>query len=316
MYVHSAAKAGRDAGELAGLEPVGVFATRHIEDILALKPDCVLYMPHSLDYDEICQLLESGANIVTTRMELHTPDSLEPDIRSRIETACEFGNSSIHATGASPGFITEAMPIVLTSIQRRLDCITIFEYADCSTRNSPEMLFEMMGFGASPEAGPNQHILDHHKLSFGPTISLMTKSFGLTLDSIEATGALGIARNDVHIAAGVVPAGTVAATRTTVAGMRNGKPVMQLVANWYVASDVDTTDNQLWDFRESGWRVLVDGDCPLDVAITFPVAPEDYAEMTPGLTAHRPVNAIPYVCDAPPGLQTCVDLPQIIGRFG
>jgi 4-hydroxy-tetrahydrodipicolinate reductase len=37
----------------------------------------------------------------------------------------------------------------LASIQRRLDCLTVFEYADSSSRNSPEMLCEMMGFGTA-----------------------------------------------------------------------------------------------------------------------------------------------------------------------
>jgi 4-hydroxy-tetrahydrodipicolinate reductase len=36
------------------------------------------------------------------------------------------------------------------------------------------------------------------------------------------------------------------------------------------------------------------------------------AATTPGYTAHRAVNAIPYVCAAPPGIRTSVDLPQII----
>ena len=44
-------------------------------------------------------------------------------------------------------------------------------------------------------------------------------------------------------------------------------------------------------------------------------APEDYAATTPGLTAHRPVNAIPYVVAAAPGIVTTVDLGQVIPRF-
>lgn len=60
----------------------------------------------------------------------------------------------------------------------------------------------------------------------------------------------------------------------------------------------------------------MDGDVPLDVGITFPIAPELYADMTPNMTAHRPINAIPYVCAAPPGIRTTVDLPQIIARIG
>ena len=67
--------------------------------------------------------------------------------------------------------------------------------------------------------------------------------------------------------------------------------------------------------RESGWRVLVEGDTPLRVDISYPVAPEDYADFTPGLTAHRPVNAIPAVCAAAPGIRTTMDLPQVVPTF-
>jgi 2,4-diaminopentanoate dehydrogenase len=316
VWVHSESKVGRDAGELAGLKPIGVAATNRIEDVIALKPDCVLYMPHVCNFDEICRILESGANIVTTRMELQNPVALDAAIYARVEAACQRGNSSIHGTGVSPGFITEAMPIVLASIQRRLDNLSILEFADCSERNSPEMLFEMMGFGKL--GGPaNQAQLDHARTSFAPSLQLVAAALGLTVDNIEVYGAQGLARKDVHIAAGIVPAGTVAAMKTTVTCMRNGKPLMSFTSTWFVSDDVETSDGKQWEFRkEAGWRVVLQGDCPLDISITFPVAPEDYADMTPGLTAHRPINAVPYVCDAPAGIRTTVDLPQIIARLG
>jgi len=315
VYVHSANKVGRDAGELAGIKPIGVRATNSIEDVIALKPDCVLYMPHVCNYDEICRLLESGSNIVTTRMELQNPAALDPAVCARVEKACQRGNSSIHATGASPGFITEAVPIVLASIQRRLDNLTINEFADCSSRDSPEMLFDMMGFGRKP--GPaNQAHLDHARLSFAPSLQLVATALGLPIEKFEVHGAVGVARKDVQIAAGTVPAGTVAATRTILSGMRGGKALMTMTTTWFVSTDVDTSDGKQWEFRTpSGWHVVLQGDCPLELSISYPVAPEDYADMTPGLTAHRPVNAVPYVCDAPAGIRTTVDLPQIIPRL-
>src|SRR5438067_2277791 len=98
VWVHSPAKEGRDAGELAGAAPVGVKATNSIEDVLALRPDCVLYMPHVCDYDEICRILESGSNIVTTRMELQNIAAFDPAACARIEAACQRGGASIHAT--------------------------------------------------------------------------------------------------------------------------------------------------------------------------------------------------------------------------
>jgi len=42
VLVHSEAKEGKDAGELCGLPPTGVIATRAIDKIIALKPDCVV----------------------------------------------------------------------------------------------------------------------------------------------------------------------------------------------------------------------------------------------------------------------------------
>lgn len=316
VWVSNPDKVGRDAGELAGVAPVGIKATNSIEDVLALKPDCVLYMPHVNVVDEVCRMLEAGINIVSTRMEYQNPAGLDPADRARIEEACRKGKTSIHATGSSPGFITEAIPIVLTSISRSLDRVTISEFADTSSRNSPEMLFgPMMGFAAKP-GNLNQAMMEHMRGSFSPSIGLIAQAVGLPFDDVQVRGAQGIARKDTQIAAGLVPAGTVAATRTVVSGLHRGKPVMNFEAIWYVSSDVDTSDGEDWNFRDSGWRVLVEGDTPLEVTIRFPVPEERYADFTPNLTAHRPINAIPFVVAAEPGFATTVDLPQVIARLG
>lgn len=316
VWVHGAGKVGKDAGELAGVAPIGVKAVNSLEEVLALKADCVLYMPHVFDADEVCKILESGANVVSTRMELQNPAAYDPTMAARVEAACQKGGTSVHASGSSPGFITEAMPIVMASIQRRLDSFRIDEFADCSSRNSPEMLFEMMGFGA-PAGKVSDGQLHHAELCFGSSLQLVATALGMPLERFEVTGAQGLARQDVHIAAGVVPKGTVAATRTTLTGYHKGKPLMTMCTTWFISADVDTSDGEAWEFRSpSGWHVVMMGDCPLDLSISYPVAPENYADMTPGLTAHRPVNAIPYVCDASPGIKTTVDLPQIIARLG
>ena len=69
VYVYSEGKEGRDAGELCGRAPIGVTATRSIDAIVALEPDCILYMADRADIDVLCRLLESGANVVSTRSE-------------------------------------------------------------------------------------------------------------------------------------------------------------------------------------------------------------------------------------------------------
>jgi 2,4-diaminopentanoate dehydrogenase len=310
LYVSSPEKAGKDAGELCGLAPTGVKATNSAEELIATGADCVLYMRQGIDWDEVCALLESGKNISTTRGEFHNPAMMNPARREQVEAACRTGATSVYSTGSSPGFSTEALVIPLLSLSRRLDCLTIDEFADVSSRNSPDMLFRIMGFGA-PMGPFDQRRADHLKYDFGNSLGVIADAIGLPFDEIEAFGELSPTRSDLPIAAGTVQAGTVGAMRTTITGKHKGKPVLRFRANWYVTTDVEHD----WDLRDSGWRVQIEGDTPLDVGIGFPVTPEEYPLFTPGLTAHRAVNAVPMVCEAPPGIRTTVDMAQVIPVF-
>lgn len=310
LWVHSDDKVGRDAGELVGRDPVGILATNDIEEIAALDSDCVLYMPRALIIDEVCRLLASGANVVTTRGELHHPPSMDPEVRDHIESACAAGGTSIHSTGSSPGFITEAIPLVLTSIQRRFDGLVIDEYADLSRRDSPDLLFNIMGFGQAP-ADMSAGRLEHGKWSFGPSLRVVADAIGLPLDDVTAHGEVAVAPHDIEITAGTIAAGTVAAQRTVVAGIHQGRTILQFRSNWYCSTDLDPQ----WDLRRTGWRVKVDGDAPLDVDLPFPFGLEEMAERSPSYTANRAVNAIAAVCAATPGIRMTTDLPQVIATF-
>src|SRR2546423_14379104 len=68
VLVHSPDKAGRDAGELAGLAPVGVAATTDPDEIIGLGADCVSYTatgdlrPDDAVAD-MARILEAGANV-------------------------------------------------------------------------------------------------------------------------------------------------------------------------------------------------------------------------------------------------------------
>lgn len=311
LWVSSPSKVGGDAGVLAGLPPCGILATDSVDEMVALDADCVLYMRPGTDYDEVCRLLASGKNIVATTGDFHHPDSMDQSLRARIEEACRTGAASIYDTGSSPGFITEALPIVLLSLTRRLDCLTVDEFADLSTRNSPDLLFNTMGFGrASAEFDPRR--VEHLKSHFATSLAQLADAHGIAIEAWEGFGEYSPAKRDVTISAGTIRAGRTAAQRLTIQGMRGSKPVLRFRANWFCSPDIEASD---WQLRESGWRVQVEGDTPLDVHITYPVSPEHYAAFTPGLTAHRPVNAIPMVCQAAPGIRTTVDLPQVVARL-
>ena len=311
LWVSSPEKAGKDAGELAGRAANGVKATNSVDELAALDADCVLYMRKGTDYDEIARLLASGKNVITTTGEFHHVPSIPPDERGKIDQACRDGNTSLYDTGCSPGFITEALPIVLLSLARRVDCVTIDEFADCSSRNSPDMLFNVMGFN-QPSCDFDQHRVGHLKAHFATSLAQLADAIGLEIDEWQGFGEYSATRSKAEIAAGTIEAGYTGAQRITIQGVSQGKPKLRIRLNWYVSRDI--VDD--WELGPvGGWRILIEGDTPLDVRITYPVAPEDYADFTPGLTAHRPVNAIPMVCAAEPGIRTTVDLPQVIARL-
>src|SRR5262252_52524 len=75
VLVHSPDKAGRDAGELAGLPPTGVTATTDPDEIGGLGADCVSYTATGdLRPDEavvdMARILEAGTNVVSTSVVL------------------------------------------------------------------------------------------------------------------------------------------------------------------------------------------------------------------------------------------------------
>jgi hypothetical protein len=310
VYVHGPDKVGLDAGELCNMTATGVIATDNVDAIVKSGADCVLYMPSTPDLDELCRLLASGINVVTTCGLFHHPATMDPDVRAKVRAACELGGASVHSTGSSPGFITEAVPLVMTSIQRRLNALTIDEYADLSQRNSPELLFDLMGFGRP--AGPfEQFRADYLRSSFGPSLQLVADAVGLPLDTVEASGELATASRETTIAAGTLHAGTVAAQRITIAGMRGGRPLLQFRATWYCSADLQPA----WDVRDTGWHVSVDGDAPLEVDLRMPIPLDRMAAVSPAYTANRAVNAVPYVCAAPSGIRSTLDLPQVVASL-
>ena len=167
-----------------------------------------------------------------------------------------------------------------------------------------------MGFGGEPDTFGDAR-WSFGAESFGPTLRLLADALSLPLDAVGSGGEVAVAAATTEIAAGTVRAGTVAAQRMRVSGMRAGRPLLEFVATWYCATELEPA----WDLGATGWRLTVAGDAPLDIEMRFAVSLEDMAATSPGYTANRAVNAVRVVCQAAPGIRTTVDLPQIIGTL-
>lgn len=313
LHVHSEDKEGKDAGVLAGISPVGILATRGIEHVVALKPDCVLYMQEGFDLDDLTRLLSCGINVVTTRSEFFYAAAMDPTVRDRIEQACQQGRTSIHATGSSPGFSTTTMPLTLVYPMRRLDELTIDEYADIPASVGPDMITKVMHFGAPVDKTEmNPRLLEGTAVGYKQSLAAFADAIGLPLDGFEVRGDIARATEPFTLSDGsIIEKGTMAAQRITVAGLRNGNPFLTFHAHWFCTPHLD----QEWNISGEGWLFTTKGDAPMQVRVTYGRTDEGYSEHLAGYTAHPAVNAIPYVVEAKPGIRTIFDLPLMVSRF-
>jgi 2,4-diaminopentanoate dehydrogenase len=311
VYVHSEAKEGRDAGELCGLAPIGVKATRDIDKIIALKPDCVVAVQEGANVEDVCRFLEAGINIATSRVDYLEPDYMDPEVRRRTEAACRKGKSSIHATGSSPGFSSEALPLIAATMSRRMEVMTIDEFADIPL-SCPDVQVVGMGFGQAPGDKFNPQLLAHIAHGFKQSVNLVAKALNVTLDNIETMGETANAKERFVLPGGTpIEKGTIAAQRINVLGVRKGKPIIRYRINWYTTKNVDRD----WNLRNNGWRLLIEGETPIEINVSFPVAPDKASAAMAALTAYSVINAVQYVCAAPPGIQTTANLPILVPRM-
>jgi hypothetical protein len=318
LLVHSPDKAGRDAGELAGLGPVGVTATTDPDDILKLGADCVSYMatgdlrPDDAVAD-MSRVLEAGTNVVSTSVvPLIYPPSAPARYREPLATACKAGGVSCFTTGIDPGFANDLIPFAFLGSVERVDSVRVMEILDYSTYLQADVLFDIMGFGKPLEELPLLLQPGVIGLAWGGTVGVLAAGLGAELDDIREVHERVPAARDYPTPLGTIAEGTTAGMRFEVQGMVGGEPriILEHVTriNEEVAPDWPKLSGQ------GGYRVDIEGNPSLHCQFHF--EGEDGDHNTGGLTATamRCLNAIPAVCDAEPGVLSVLDLPLVTGR--
>jgi len=175
---------------------------------------------------------------------------------------------------------------------------------------------EIMLFGKRPEDAAQSPMLELLGNGFGQSIDMVAAGLGATLDAARRTRhEVAVATCDIDTPVGIISKGTVAAQRFTWQGTRGGVPLVTARTNWFMGDGHLDPD---WRLGEERFEVAIDGDPPLS-AVFHGVHPPELGknlDRIPGIvgTAMHCVNAIPYVCAAPPGIRTYLDLPLVSGR--
>jgi 2,4-diaminopentanoate dehydrogenase len=318
VWVHGPDKVGKDAGELCGSSPVGVRATNDADALIALKPDCVSYMatgdlrPHEA-VDDMCRILESGANVVSTSVvPLVYPPTSEPRAVARLEAACRVGGTSCFTSGIDPGFANDLLPLTLLGACERVESVRVMEILNYDTYDQAEVLFETMGFGQPLDSTPLLLFPGALTLAWGGVVAMIAAGLGVELDEIRETSERRPADTSFDIAAGHVEAGTTAALRFEVQGIVNGRAA--IVVEHVTRLHDDLAPDWPQPAGHGSYRILVEGSPTMKCELELTDRAGDHNAAGLTVTAMRLLNAIPAVCDAPPGLLSTLDLPLVTGR--
>lgn len=307
-------KAGRDAGEIAGVGDIGVRATHDVEAIVALDADCVMYAPLWNDVETVCRLLRSGKNVVGTTGPYFPTEASRAEF-DQIEQACRDGGTSFHASGIHPGYAGDLLPLTLARIASRVDRIHVYEVVNF--REDPSKYIKLVGMGADPDVFRSRPSLLRQALPhFAQSMAMIVAGLGKAIDRVTADLEIATATSDIAYEAaegtdmpgmvGVVRAGTVAAQHHQWTAWVDGAPLVVFHAV-YTMGDDDIEPR--WDWGATRYRLVIQGDPPTELTLQGAPNP-DGTFRHPGYTwtAMAAVNAIPAVCDAAPGVLTHLDL--------
>ncbi len=313
-WVHSADKAGRDVGDLAGVDPIGVAATNSVEDILALDADAVIYAPLLPNPDEVAALLRSGKNVVTPVGWFYPGEKESAPLR----TAAVEGGVTLHGTGIAPGGISDKFPLMMSIMSTGVTFVRAEEFSDLRTYDAPDVLRYVMGFGDTPEkalTGPMQKLLDG---GFIQSVKMIVDTMGFNADpQIRATQEIAVATAPIDSPMGAIEPGQVAGRRFHWEALVGDEVVVRVTVNWLMGQE---NLDPPWDFGPAGERYEMEAKGNPDFAVTIKgFQPESVAEgleCNNGIvaTAAHCVNSVPAVCAAAPGVATYLDLPLISAK--
>lgn len=319
VRVYSDDKSGVDAGTLLGRDDVGVAASDDVAAVLAIDADCVVYTPRLTSIDEVCAILESGKNVVTTAFLFH-PNRIRETDRERVLAACLAGGVSVHGCGLNPGNLSGALPLVLTGMTRTVRRLTLQERADWSVYDSTAITFDNMRFGAPVDeiSVTANDFLAFNSAIFTEQVWLLADALRAGIDEVTADVEAVAAERDHEIFDHILRAGTTAGQRWYWAGRRAGEPLVEIETLWTVGNEYP----RHWPKPRHGWTLTIEGDPSMQAHFMSLASFEREATMLEHVnsanvaTAMQVLNAVPAVCDAAPGFATIADLPAVRSLIG
>jgi len=284
-------KVGSDLGDVAGFgEQVGVEVTGDVAQALAAEPDVVFHSTVSdveTALPQLREIVEAGANVVSTTEELAYPQWAAPDAAAELDEVATDNGVTVLGTGINPGFVMDSMPGFLSTPMASVDHVTVERVQDAATRREP--LQRKVGAGVSVGTFEEEIATEAGHVGSTESVAMLGDALDFDIDDIEETIEPVVADDRVGTEYLTVEAGEVAGIRQVAHGYSDGEERITLDLQMYVGAD-EPRDEAHFD-SEPPVSVTVDGGYHGDVSTSAVVA-----------------NVAPTVVAADPGLRSMTDL--------
>jgi hypothetical protein len=288
-------KAGKDLGQLCGIEPLGVTVRANLADAIKGKSvDVALVTTVSSIValeSQVAELANAKLNIVSTCEELFYPWKTNPQVAKRIDDICRKNGVACVGTGVNPGYLMDLLPTVLSGLCQNVRKVEVWRIQDASVRRIPFQQkigagLTLEEFEAKRKAGTLRHV------GLPESVDFIAERLGFKLD--KSTESLEPVIAESQIDSGYKPIAK---------GMACG---VQQVGRGFVGEREVITLN----FRaavgepESYDQVHIDGEPEIKSRIAGGVN-GDIA------TCAITLNAVRSILQTSPGLKTMAQIPPI-----
>ncbi|MEU4838570.1 NAD(P)H-dependent amine dehydrogenase family protein [Nocardia testacea] len=325
VLVHDPAKAGRDAGELAGLDrSLGVPATTDVDAVLAARPGAVVYAasgdirPDDALAD-IVRAVGGGAVVVTPALyALYDQRGAPPEVREPVLAAIETGGGSLFVSGIDPGWGNDVLPLLVSGLGSVVEVVRCQEIFDYSTYDQPDSVRYLVGMGQPMDQVPPMVAPTIPTMVWGGQVRLMARALGVELDEIrESVQRLPLETTVETATMGKFEAGTQGAMRFEVQGIVAGEP--RIVVEHITRIHPSCAPG--WPAPPNGegaHRVIIEGRPRIEVTVEATDEGGNYAAGGNATAVGRLVGAIDWLVTAGPGLYDALDVPlrPAAGKLG
>jgi 4-hydroxy-tetrahydrodipicolinate reductase len=308
VLVHHERKEGRDVGELVGIGPVGVTATRNVDELVSLKADAMTW--HGLTYEPatFAKFLRAGTNVYSGMGGWFLPG--EPEFAD-LEAAAQAGRTTLLAGGNIPGLVSDVLPLFASGYSARVRMIRAWQSNHVPGYPSADQLTLGLGFGVPADESPELTAVDDQwAWGIRQSAKMIAAGLGIGFDDLRITKKqYGMATEDLLLEPSglVIKRGTPAGVRWTFTAYSQGQPFFELVNEQ--TAQLGLGPGWRATEEEPNWRVEIEGSPRIVCTVQLAAGGEENMDRAAALNAARAVNCLPRVVAGPPGCRTVLDVP-------